>query len=310
MADDKRGHDQDERGEERPELDPDSLEEEADAPPKSPYTTETVSFMQGVDDEVLAVVLRGVNVGQRRIGMDIAGPFLFRLNELIHAVASVVAGRAPGARGTLPDVPGAGLLALAGVEWGRSVTFHFGLGQGEELRLGDASTTEQAVAALIELLVSTASEADERLYGITRDLGQRVGVNYVNLVNVLNQHRVDSLWRTQTEERAVDLSVPRIRRAKTVLEREEPPRTLEEEVEGLLYRADSKEHQFILEPIDREEDKIVGVYAPALREEIRDAWDKVVRVRLRTTHRFLARQVEPSGVEVELLGIVETTDGP
>jgi hypothetical protein len=72
-----------------------------------------------------------------------------------------------------------------------------------------------------------------------------------------------------------------------------------------LYRADSKEHQFILEPIEREEEKLVGTYSPALREEIRDAWDKVVRVKIRTTHHFLSRQVEPASVEIELLSVEE-----
>ena len=101
------------------------------------------------------------------------------------------------------------------------------------------------------------------------------------------------------------ISVPEIRRAKIMLEQEAAPETFEETVEGLLYRADSKEHQFILEPIEREETKIVGTYSPALREEIRDAWDKVVRVRIRTTHYFLSGQVEPSDVTVELLAVEE-----
>ena len=127
-------------------------------------------------------------------------------------------------------------------------------------------------------------------------------------MNVLDHHRVDSLWRPRNRDRAIDLSVPRVRRVKIVLEREEPPETLEEVVVGLLYRADSKEHQFVLEPVDREEAKIVGTYAPTSREEIRDAWDKIVRVRLRTTHHFLARQREPSAVEVELLGVEETVE--
>lgn len=188
------------------------------------------------------------------------------------------------------------------------MTFHFGLGPGEELKIGSASTTEESIEVLDSLLWLTAKESDQALYEVTRELGPRVGTNYVSLVNVLNHHRVDSLWHPRSRELAIDLSVPKVRRVKIVLEREEPPRTLEEEVVGLLYRADSKEHQFVLEPVDREEAKIVGTYAPTLREEIRDAWDKVVRVRLRTTHHFLARQQEPSAVEVELLGVEEVVE--
>jgi hypothetical protein len=264
--------------------------------------------MVDVDDELLAVVLRGPAVGARRVPMDIAGPFLYRVNELVHAVAASVVGRRAGARGTLPHVPGAGLLALAGVEWRQSVTFHFGLGPGEELRLGYPSVTEEAVSLLSEALKHAAGAADDDLYRLTRELGHRVGTNYVALINVLNQHSVDSVWRSRDEERAIDLSVPRLKRAKVVLEREEPPRTIEEPVIGLLYRADSKEHQFVLEPLERPEEKITGIYSPLLREEIRDAWDKIVEVRLRSTHRFLARQQEPSAVEVELLEVTRVVN--
>lgn len=174
--------------------------------------------------------------------------------------------------------------------------------------MGYDSITEEAVRTLTAMLTSTAGEADRELFGITRDLGQRVGVNYVSLINVLDHHGVDSVWRTTAVERAIDLSVPRVRRAKVVLDQEEPPRTLHEHVVGLLYRADSKEHQFVLEPIEREEDKIVGTYAQTLREEIRDAWDKVVEVEIRTTHHFLARQVEPAHVDVELLEVIRIVE--
>jgi hypothetical protein len=201
------------------------------------------------------------------------------------------------------------MLALTGVEWGHSAVFHFGLGPGEELRLGSESTTEEAVSILASLVRATASEADEQLLELTKTLGHRVGVNYMNLIQVLDKNNVDSLWRTTTvEEAALNLSISRVRRAKVLLEREEPPTVFDEEVTGLLYRADSKEHQFVLAPIDREEEKIVGTYAPPLREEIRHAWDKVVRVRLRTTHYFLARQIEPYRVEVELLEVIQITD--
>ncbi len=264
--------------------------------------------MEGVDDEVLTVLLRNGPVGERRIALDVAGPFLFRLHELIHAIASVIAGRYPGRRGTLPDVPGAGLLALAGLEWGASATFHFGLGPGEELRLAENSTTQAAVDTLTQLLVTTAAADDAGLYKVARELGRRVATNYVILVNTLDNEGVDSLWRTRTEERTIILDVPRLRRGKTVLEREEPPTTFEEEVTGFLYRADSKEHLFILEPIDREEEKIVGRYGIGLREDIRAAWDKVVRIRLRTTHRFLARQIDPFEIDVELLDVLEVIE--
>jgi hypothetical protein len=160
------------------------------------------------------------------------------------------------------------------------------------------------VRGLADLLEPAASGVGDDPYRQTRELGQRVGSDCVSPINVLNQHNVDTLWKPR-DRGPVKLSVPAVRRAKTMLEREADPETFEETVEGLLYRADSKEHQFILEPIEREETKIVGTYSPVLREEIRDAWDKVVRVRIRTTHYFLARQVEPADVTVELLAVEE-----
>jgi len=86
---------------------------------------------------------------------------------------------------------------LAGVEWGASATFHFGLGAGEEMRLGYASVTEEAVDLLTDLLTSTAGPDDLEFYATTRGLGQRVGVNYLGVINVLNQHGIDSVWRTR-----------------------------------------------------------------------------------------------------------------
>jgi hypothetical protein len=286
----------------------DDDDSEGSEPLSSPFSTETIKFMVGVDDELLSVLLRGGLVGERRVGLDVAGPFLFRLNELIHAIGAVLIGRKVGARGTLPTVPGAGFLALAGVEWGKSVVFHFGTGAGEVMKLNEPSITEEAVEALAELMSAAAVGNDQALLAATRALGPRVGTNYLSLVTALTHHGVNSYWQPRSTGPAIDLSVPRLKRTKVVLEQEAPPVTFNEVVRGFLYRADSKEHQFVLDRIDEPGEKLVGVYGPELREEIRQAWDKVVEVEIRTTHYFLARQIDPARVEVELLKVLDATD--
>jgi hypothetical protein len=279
-----------------------------DQEPQSPWPTEEIEFMKG-DDELLAVRLRGApHVGETTIDLDVAGPFLFRLHQLVHAIATAIQGRYAGRRGSLPDVEGAGLLSLIAVDWGASVTFHFGLGYGERMRLDEESITEASVKELQLLLEATVLEQDDQLFKRTRALGQRVGTDYGLLMNTLSSRHVESVWRPRTTERPVRLYVPKVRWAKEVLDLEGNPQSFEEPVTGLLYRADSKSHEFILEPIDREEEKIQGTYDPALREEIRDAWDKVVRVKLLTTHHFLRRQIDPSRVDVELLSVDEILD--
>jgi hypothetical protein len=130
-------------------------------------------------------------------------------------------------------------------------------------------------------------------------------VDYSNVIQVLSQHHIDSIWRTREEERSIGLPIEAAERAKVMLAREEAPRTNEEVLDGYLYRVDSKDQTFVLEPTEREEEKITGTYDPALREQLRGAWGKVVRVRLLETHHFLARQIEPFDVERELLRVEE-----
>src|SRR5690348_8623112 len=59
--------------------------------PESPFTTETIQFMQA--DERLGVVLRGGPIGAASVPTAVAGPFLYRLHQLVHAVAAVLSGR-------------------------------------------------------------------------------------------------------------------------------------------------------------------------------------------------------------------------
>src|SRR5262249_8150394 len=92
---------------------------------KKRLSTEKVEWMKGLQGEVLAVLLRGDVVGPHSVPTGVAGPFLNRLHELTQSVAGVLVGRQSGRRGPLREVPGAGLLALGGVEWGRSAALHF-----------------------------------------------------------------------------------------------------------------------------------------------------------------------------------------
>lgn len=278
--------------------------------PESPFSTETIEFM--TSDERLAVILRGGAIGASSVPTAVAGPFLFRLHELLHAVAAVLAGRRPGSRGSLPPLRDVGLLALVGVQWGHSVTFHLEIGAGEQTHIAPAGTisslSEEALALLSELVRYGASGDADALWNRTKDLGPRVGGNYERLIEVFVQQEIDTVWRFATDDRAVDLSSTRAHRAKELLDYEQLPVVFEQEVRGYLYRVDSREHAFLLDPEGEHEEKVTGTYPEHLREDLRDAWSREVVVKLRTTHRFLARQTEPSEVLYELIEVLEVLE--
>src|SRR5262249_8868325 len=156
---------------------------------KKRLSTEKVEWMKGLQGEVLAVLLRGDVVGPHSVPTGVAGPFLNRLHELTQSVAGVLVGRQSGRRGPLREVPGAGLLALGGVEWGRSAALHFIIGPGEQFQLYPEdplwSITGEAVGVMVDLVEASAKRDQKGLYEVTRELGPRVGTNFENLVEVL-----------------------------------------------------------------------------------------------------------------------------
>lgn len=273
--------------------------------PEDPFSKEQVEFMVG--DQAVAVRLRGGPVGEREVPTGVAGPFMYRLHLLVQALASTVAGRQPGRRGKLPEVPGAGLLTFVGLEWGHSATFHLGVGGGEEYRIAPDSTefslTTAALAILTELLERSARGSADELYEATRELNQRVLVSYAKLIDVVVQNDVETLWHLAGEDRAIELTVTRARRTKAQLELPLQERFAELEVSGVLYRADARDEQFRLD-LDGLDEDIYVEYAEYLHDEIRRAWDRHVVVKVRAVSRYLARQIEPENVSYELIEIV------
>lgn len=301
-----------ENDQEPPEPDlpePDEAGSESEDLPESPYTTEDVEFM--VPDEVLAIRLKGAAIGTRSIPMAIAGPFMFRLHELIHAITSRIGGREPGTRGPLPPVEEAGLLALAALSSGASVTFHFEIGPGEVFQLdaaAETSLTQRALEIVTGLVESTAATDDQILIDMTRELGPRVGTDYVLMLRLLAQHHVESIWRPVITQKPIHLSVAHTLRSRLVLEERDHAQVQERVIRGWLYETNAKKREFLFEPVEGDIDRLTGTYGPELREDLRGAWDHEVELRVVVTEEYLRRQLEPIETRVELLEVLNILD--
>lgn len=297
------------RDDEEPEGEP--ADEDEGAEPESPYPTEELDYM--VADEVLTVRLRGISIGASTIALKIAGPFMFRLQQIVHATATAMSGRPGGARGQLPDVEEAGLLAFAGLTSGNSVDFHFTIAEGEVFRLDeDASITERALEVVTGFVESIAAQDEEALYETTRILGKRVGANLVLLAKVLDSNNLESVWRTRFTDRPVKLVPAAVERSVFLLEREDLPNVRDAVIRGWLYETNAKERKFQFAPLDplfgEEIEKLDGTYPPEARSMLRDAWDHEVTLKVLVREKRLVRQEEPTEVTLEFLDLIDTHD--
>ena len=278
-------------------------DEDEDELPESPYPLDPdVEYM--VADEILAVRLGGAAVGADSIAMEIAAPFLFRLHILVGAIASRITGREPGTRGPLPEVEGAGLLAFARLQPGSSVTFHFGIGPGEEYRLtpsGETSTTQEVINIVTEFVERTAAADEEELLGLSRDLGERVSNAYFELVQTMSRSRVHSAWLTPAADAPIAVPVERLRQAEVILRREALPHVDERVLTGWLYRADAKEHRFLFAREEYPDERLPGTYREELREDVRRAWDQLVEIDAIVTEERFLRHEQPHRTVLELV---------
>jgi hypothetical protein len=302
-------------GDEDQERDDDEEQETPAEPPESPFTTETIKFMVG--DELLAIALDNGPVGERSVPVGVAGPFLYRFHEWAHSIAASIAleGRRLGSRGPLPPVPSVGLFGLLGVAYTNSVTFHLGLGASEQTAIADdgqITSLTQIVLERMRALIEAAAAGDpDGLWKEARSLEARVGDNYERLLDVLVTSGIDSRWQFPERPGAASITSTRAAYAKELLEYEAIPVIDEEIRRGYLYQVNAREHKFNLEPEDMAEGEekearvITGTYQSDLRDELKEAWDERVEVRLRTRKKYLRRQIEPDEIEYELLEIIE-----
>lgn len=280
--------------------------------PENPFSTETVRY--AVADEMLGVRLRGSPISKTRVPTGVVGPFLYRFHFLVHSIAVRLAGGDSGRRGPLTDVPGAGLLAVTEMAFGRSVTFHMALAEPEQTSLtesGDvASITADAVNVLSELVVHSASGNFESLYENTRPYGRRVGVELGHLLGVLVNRDVAALWQFPQHAMAIELTPPRARYARELLVVEDVPTRRQEKFQGLLYEVNSKERGFRLETrgTGTEVVEINGTYPEDLRGRLKDAWDQEVVIGVLAIEHRLLRQIEPERIDYELVEVVEILD--
>jgi hypothetical protein len=284
----------------------DDQEDEEEKPIESPFETGTIRYLKG-DRERLAISLEGPAVSGGEIDLEAAAPFMNRLNLMLHALAAHVESLKIGERGKLPQLTGIGTLSFAGLSEGSAV-FHFTIPPRDEQLMitasGDIATPmEEAIRLLLEIISnSTGEEAEQLLLERLRELPERVGANYSDLLDVLLRNNIETRWRTGDQQAA--LPAADVRRARAVLERVEIVDAGIEEHTGLLYEANAKEREFRLESdIGR---TIQGTYHEDLTEIIRGAWNHRVRAKLRLTVRRLERapaSVRPA--EVELLDVLE-----
>ena len=286
----------------------------ASEPPKSPFTKEGVRFLEGEagEGEKLAIRLESDKIGEGRIATTIAGPFLYRLHELLHALAHIAQSRRVGERGPLPSLAGAAGLSLAGLPAG-SVVLHFTIGEGdvdEQLLItprGEInSAMAQAIEYLFELLGAAPNQDD--LLNRLRDFDPRIGSELSQVLDVLVTHRVASTWRQDRGE-SLRISHEAAATARLALNREAELATEEVIREGYLYEANAKEHTFRLEQ-PKGEGTLQGSYDETYTDTIRGAWGQLVRARLLITRRRLQRKKHAEPDEVELVEIIELLGEP
>jgi hypothetical protein len=279
-----------------------------DEPIKSPFETGTINYME-FDREQLAIALEGPPVSGKRVDLSVGGPFLYRLHEVLHTLAAHVQSRFIGQRGKLPQLSGGGAIALAGLTQGSAV-LHFTIAdEPEQLIITQAgevgSAMEEAVNLLVEVVERSArAGSEEELLELMRALPDRAGTNYVDMLDVIVANGVTTRW--QTGSRKVALAPTRAAHTKGVLERVEILSVEDVERVGLLYEANSKRMEFRLEV--QGSGTIQGTYDEDLTEVIRGAWNHLVRVKLRLTHRRLERSGADRPADVELIEITELLD--
>lgn len=282
------------------------------APPKSPFKKEGVRFLEGEVGEKLAIRLEADKIGEGKIATTIAGPFLNRLHELLHALGEVAQSKRIGERGPLPGLSGAAGLSLAGLPSG-SVVLHFTLGEGdvdEQLLItprGEVSSAmTQAIEYLFELLEATPEQDD--LLNRLLEFAPRIGSELAQVLDVLVTHRVTSTWRQERGESLV-ITAEAAASARLALNREAELATEEVVREGYLYEANAKDHTFRLEQ-PQGEGTLQGSYDEGYTETIARAWGQLVRAKLLITRRRLQRKRQAEPDEVQLVEILEVLGRP
>lgn len=284
-----------------------AVDDDVDTVPPAVYDSEDVDYM--VADELLAVRVRGMPVGENTIAVGTAGPLLSRIHHALHAIALFMTGsEARGRRGPLPALPETGLLSLVGFTGEASVTFHFTLGPGEALRLGEPPATVRTLEAFTGLLELTAARDFDGLLEESRAIGFRAATDYYHLMRFLAEQHLDTVWRPAIEGDPT-VKVPAIRavEARKVLEEEDHPVARETSLSGWLYEANAKRRRFELQVRDEHGAlaKHEGTYSEALRDKVAKAWDSEVVVRVVVTETFIRRQAEPTASSIELVDVLE-----
>lgn len=266
-----------------------------------------IEFAVAQTEPALAVRLAGPHIGEKDMQVDLAAAFLSSLDRLIRGVSAKLAGLSIPKRGRIPTPTGMVPIHLSSLAFGQSVILYFTvpLRPNETtplFRIERATYSIRAAERLTELLQLGAS--DELIDGV-RDLGDRIGNEFVELVSFLAERDLETDWKVR-DEATLRVSSQDAAAARAHLRAEDVAVEGEVEMTGELFRADSRRNSFRLDT--EEGESVAGTYTQDLEDTVRRAWAKTVTVMLRRTEYRWRYSEDPHEIVYELVEVLRTLD--
>ena len=251
-----------------PEAKPEQEDAEPDPRPntRDQYDTEEIRFMQGLDDEVLAVRLSGPHAGPDRITTSLASAFLAKLGHLASTMSTELAVRH---------------LGFA------SATFDLAPAPDQTANLfPELTSNPERVGQTIVDLIQASARSEEEAISTIRELGQKPARAFIEVLEVLEETKTTSSWRAHSGQSAT-LTAPEASWLLAVFGAKREAGVHERVITGTLYLANANAKKFRLQP-DDDDRKVLGTYPPALEPIVGEYWSKRVRATLRVTEYEIA----------------------
>lgn len=301
--------------EELDDLDPDDL-------PRVLNATRLDRAALGLD-QLLALRFSGGGITRRGVSLRLAGELFQDLYKYFAGAQPVAAGYEVALQGSPPRVPGISLPVLQGAATGHSITVVLALAGSEARKLREVSPSESKraikelgkfpaknkgpseLAAEFPTLAATSwltqllSAEPERAANQVKTLGRRTTKDFLNLVERISAHGLETDLRSHSQ--AVAVSSSRAFATLDTLKKTEEQTISRFTVNGALYQADARNDHFRL---ITEDGKVYrGNYVPGMTSLIRDAWAKLVRAKLvQVEYRWMGAD-EPNRTVYELESI-------
>lgn len=267
-----------------------------------PFERDTIRYQSG-SDLILGVTLGGPKVGKHSIDVFTFGEFLAQLDRVVRGLTAGLEGLTLATTGRMPMPADAAPWRMANLTFVRSVTVEFVLGEPEKLRLKESgemgSPTLQAVSKLAALVRLAPGEAVEQV----RDLDDRIGTDFAQLLALLADNGLTSSWEEPQQPESATVAPEQADKVRNALRRELEPVTSSLTVTGFLFQLDAKANDFKLQPDDGT-GAIRGHYDDSLVSELRDSWSHRVVAELARTEQRYAYAAAPFRIEHSLRRIV------